>query len=294
MLLGQQVEYSLCTLLRQTVVDGRITSTTVSITSYLYGSIGVSIQVVSNFLNLNKLLLSNSCLVDVEEHVATEWLLHNNSICRLNGRTWFLDDLLDNLLNDALNRLWSLDGASGVSRTEVDLHTSQCVEVPVPVLSLLTIVVVAQGVGIYFQAQAYCFAYFEVGSNTCTSITTNLCTSPSISQVLRIITISQSFLIILIYKSNILPVAFLVHTPTDVGTTTDECAQVEDTVRIVTINRVRQVECEIDARSNVHPLPLYSATRTGSSCRALSTLTSDFWILERGQINTSTALPSVH
>ena len=75
-----------------------------------------------------------------------------------------------------------------MSLTEVDLHTSQCVEVPVPVVCLLTIVAVAQGIGIYFQTQTYSVAQLKVGGNTSTAIETNLCAFPCIRDVLRLIT----------------------------------------------------------------------------------------------------------
>ena len=52
-------------------------------------------------------------------------------------------------------------------------------------------------------------------------------------------------------------VLFLIEVPTDVNTTANKYGEVEKTVRIVSAEEVRQIESQVDTRSDIHPLPLH-------------------------------------
>ena len=142
---------------------------------------------------------------------------------------------------------------------KIDLHTSEGVEEPVGVTCLLGVIVVIQGVGLYFKAQAHLVAQTEVGSNAKTTTQTNLGTIPEIYQGLRTVRSGDSSLYI----------ASLIIAKGDVGTDTTQHAEVEDTVGVVTAEQVGEVEHYVSVRSNVVPLPVIFLATSSDTCLAL-------------------------
>ena len=123
---------------------------------------------------------------------------------------------------------------------EVDAKTSEGVEIPVWVISLLGVILVGSDIGVTLNHDADSLAYLELQIDTCTTEWTYLGAIPKIFEVVVV----QVF-------EGLGDVIDLVVAPSDVGATTNECGYIEHTVRVPTAKEVGEVEHEVHTWSYI-------------------------------------------
>src|SRR5574344_241282 len=229
----QLVDNDLGTFSGEFVVDGVSTCTGISITCDGYLSVRILSQIISYLCYFGVFDVNNLGRVDSEEDVFAQRF--DNFLDRFRSRCYhsvFLYRFYDRRNNRSFYLL--------VSLAQVDSETSQCVEVPVSVSSLLRVVVVAQDIGVTLYHEADSVAQTEVEVDTTASEHTNFCTVPEIFQ--------QVSALVAYRLGDIVHLAVV---ECDIGTATEECAYVEHTVRVPAAEQVGQVEHEVKTRSYI-------------------------------------------
>lgn len=125
--LDEGLYYDVSTLLSQTGVDLCVTGLNVSVTYDVNLCLGILVQVFCDVLYLASLLGTDVSLVAEEEDVAAHGLDDN----RLLNNHGLVDGIIDNHV------AVDVVGLGAVALTQVDAQTSQGIEVPVGVASLL-------------------------------------------------------------------------------------------------------------------------------------------------------------